>query len=148
MLLDLGGRRLDRLVLEPDGEALEPLDGGRRGGLDDDLARDVELGAGRAVEIARRDVDLRPAGRRASAGVFGVSVTSSRSGHVVLDEEARLADGRALRVGVGADAPGAVHGAGEERQREGPSAETLVLDLGAAVLDAVGALRDERQRQA
>ena len=147
MLLDLGGRRLDGLVLEPDGEALEPLDGGRRGGLDDDLARDVELGAGRAVEIARRDLDL---GRL--AGAQGRRLRRKRHleplRDVVLDEEARLAGGRALRVGVGADAPGAVHGAGEERQREGPSAETLVLDLGAAVLDAVGALRDERQRQA
>ena len=59
-------------------------------------------------------------------------------GDVILDEEARFADGGALRIRIGGDAPGSAHGAGQDQDRQRASTETLVFHHGAAVFDAVG----------
>ena len=72
---------LDSLVLQADRDSRRgPGMPALRRGWTTYLAGDVEVGAGRAVEIARREVDLRPARRRASAGCCGFRSTSSRSG--------------------------------------------------------------------
>ena len=48
-------------------------------------------------------------------------------GHVILDQEARLADRGALGIGIGGDAPGAAQRARQDRDRQRPAAEALVL---------------------
>ena len=91
----------------PTAKPSRPLMAGARRRLDDDLARDVEARrpARRRDSAPRRR--SRPAGPARSAGVFERQRHLEPLGHVVLDQEARLADGGALRVGVGGDAPGA-----------------------------------------
>ena len=54
----------------------------------------------------------------------------------------------ALGIGVGVDRPFARRRVGEQRHGDGAAAEALVGDGQALVFDAVGALDDQRQRQA
>jgi hypothetical protein len=102
------------LVGEADLIAVEAGNGGLAGGADRHRTGDVERGAGRAVEIARVDVDLG-----GLAGLqqrhLGLQRQLQPLGDVILDEEGDLADRLALRVGIGLNAPGAGRGAGDQR---------------------------------
>mgnify|MGYP006958858697 CR=1 FL=1 len=68
------------------------------------VALELELGSGRAVEKTPLDGDLGRA-RRGDALGLGGEVEFDPIGHVVLDQEGRLADWRPLRIGEGAHAP-------------------------------------------
>ena len=146
-LLDLGGRGFDLLVRKPDGEAVQAFDPRRLRRLDHDLAGDLEIRARGAVEIAGCDIDLRRLAG-AQGGRLRGQADLEPFGDVILDQEARLADRRALRVDIGRDAPRSAHGARKERQREGAPADALVLDQGAPVFDAVRPPRHEREGKA
>ena len=115
--------------------------------LEADRAGDVEAGGGRAVEEARveRHVD-RLARRRRRLG--GLQREIEPLGHIVLEQEFGVADALPLGIGVGVDRPFARRRVGEQRHGDGAAAEALVGDGQALVFDAVGALDDQRQRQA
>ncbi len=146
LLLDVVLHRLDALVGESDAIAGEAGDRmlGRR--ADGDRAADLELGAGRAIEVARLDIELSRLAR-AQRRALRLDVGVQPLGHVILDQKARLADRVALGIGIGLDAPGAGRGAADQRQREGAAAAALILDRSAAIFDAVRPPDDERQRQ-
>ena len=116
--LDLVGElHLDRIELFVD-EAGDIAGMAGQGGAGDRLQADgaghVEPGGGRAIEKAgvERDRD-RLAGRRESDA--GLQLIVEPLGHVVFEQELRVADRRRLGVGVGVDRPGA--GGGIRRQR-------------------------------
>ena len=146
ILLDLGGRSLDRLVIEPDDVAFQSPDAAGRRRRHRNLAGDGEVASRCAVEIARSQVD----GCRLTAPQ-GVHLRRQGQfqalGHVILDQEARLSDGGSLGIGIGGHAPGAPQRARQDRDRQSPAAETLVLHQIAAIFDAVRTPHHNRQRQ-
>ncbi|GJE71390.1 hypothetical protein CHKEEEPN_2936 [Methylorubrum podarium] len=147
LAVDLRRRRLHGLVVEADGKAVQALDAGGGRGLDRDRARDVEPRARRAVEVARGDVDDRRLAAGEARRLRGEAHLQPL-GHVILDEPARFADRRRLRIGIGRDPPRAVHRARHQRQGERAPAEPFVGHRRAAILDAVGPPHHQSQRQA
>ena len=129
---------LESLVLQPDRIAFEPRQAAALDRLDRDVARHIEARARRAVEEARIDADARrlPCLEHLLAGREG---HFEPLGNVIFHKEARLPDGIRFRVGIGLDAPGAVLGVRKQRQREGTSAEALVIELDTLVFDTVRA---------
>ena len=112
-----------------------------------DRAGDVEAAGGRAVEEARIERDLD----RLAVGddlLGGFQREIEPLGHIVLEQESDVADRRRLRVGVGFDRPRPRRRARQQRHGERTSAEALVGDDDALVLDPVGSLHDESQRHA
>jgi hypothetical protein len=134
---------LDVLVGEPEliaGKA-RPF---ARGG-DDHLAFELEFGSRRAIQKTPLDRDLGCA-RLGDAFGLGAEFEFDPIGHVVLDEEGRLADWRALRIGEGPNAPGASRSRRHQRHRQRASAQTLIGNDGAAVFDAVRPLDHQGER--
>ncbi len=111
-----------------------------------DVAGDRETGRGRAVEIAGGDIDgVRPG--EVEGVVRGGDGEIEPLGNEVLDEERLLLDRRAVRIGVEAERPRPAHGVGAQREVEEITAEALIGEKLAAVLDAVRPPDHHRQRQ-
>ena len=111
------------------------------------VAFEIEVRRRRAVEKASGDIDLgRDLLRDVTARRGEIELDAV--GHVILDQERRLADRRPLRIGEGAHMPGPGRRRGRQRQSEAVAAQALVRHRGAAKLDAVGPLDNERQRHA
>ena len=68
-------------------------------------------------------------------------------GHIVFDEECRLANRRAFRIDIGLHAPRAARARRQQRQRIAAAARALIRDQHALIFDAVRPTGDERQRQ-
>ncbi len=136
--------RIDLVVGEP--ELIAGKSGALFRGRDRHVAVEIEIGGRRAVEEAAGDIHF--GGRVLRQMIrLRLQIELDPVGHVILDQKCGFADRRQLRIGEGAHMPGAGRRAGIDRQRQRVAAETLVGNLRALELDAVGPLDDERQRR-
>ena len=95
--------------------------------LQADGAGHVEAGGGRAIEKARveRNRDRLAGGREGDAGL---QLIVEPLGHIVFEQELRMADRRRVGVGESVDRPRARLRVGGERHRIGAAAEALIVD--------------------
>ena len=146
LVLDLLADRLEAFVIDAVGKSIEAGDRILLGAAHENLARDFKVRSRRAIEIARIDIHL---GRLVSADrrLHRRELQIDALGHIILDEEGRVADRFALGIGVDLETPCAALRAGDQRQRIGSAAEPLILHDDAAIFDSIRALGDERERQ-
>ncbi len=116
------------------------------GGIDLDIAGNIEICTRRAVEITRKrcDFDSLAKARRHRLRRQG-QFEAFR--HIVFDEEARLPNRGCLRVRKGLDAPGSRRNAGEQRQRKAAAAIPLILGQDPLIFDAIGTFDNECERR-
>ena len=147
LFCQFAGDALKRLVLKPDLETGQRRSLAILGSLHHHLAAHLQVGARRAVEEARIDINLRHLAG-AQRLLFGAERHIEALGHIIFHEESRLANCRAFRVGIGLNPPGAARRAIQQSERIGAPAKALILNLHALVFNAVGAFCNNCQRQA
>ncbi len=114
---------------------------------DIDLAFNAKPRRRRAIQEAavERDVD-RDTGRNRLC--LACEIEFEPVGHIVFDQEARVADCLPLRIGIDGDAPCSGRCRGDDRYVERTSADPFIPHHRAAILDSVRALHHRGQADA
>src|SRR3984893_17612556 len=145
-IFDLIADRLERLVLQPGGEAREGGQLRLARGIDLDVTGDFEICAGCAIEVAgHRGYFDRIASPRRRRGRGQRKFETLRD--IIFDQEARSPDRSGFRIGKSLDAPGPRRNARQQQERKTAAAIALIFDLDPLIFDAIGAFDDEGERQ-